>query len=91
VKIWDASTGKLLRDLTKHKQAVYTLSFSPDGRYLVTGGYDCRVIVWNVKDGTVARHYKGGSGIFEVAWNSRGDRVAATFAQNQVGVFDFRM
>jgi WD40 repeat protein len=47
VRVWDASSGKLLSTLTEHTAAVTGLAFSPDGRWLVTGGLDARVILWH--------------------------------------------
>jgi WD40 repeat protein len=38
VCIWDATTGKLLGQLAGHAKGVGSMAFSPDGRYLATGG-----------------------------------------------------
>ena len=32
--LWDAATGKLLRELSGHKGSVVSVAFSPDGRTL---------------------------------------------------------
>jgi len=37
------------------------------------------------------KSYRGGGGIFEVAWNKEGDRLAACITNNTVTVLDFRM
>lgn len=47
VRVWDASSGKLLSTLTEHTAAITSLAFSPDGRWLATGGLDARVILWH--------------------------------------------
>ncbi|KAI3647184.1 hypothetical protein MP228_007405 [Amoeboaphelidium protococcarum] len=91
VKIWSAETGQCIHNLAKHKQSVYTLSYSPDGRLIASGGYDGRVIVWSARDGTVVRHYKGQSGIFDCNFSPDGNFVAATFAGNTACIFDIRM
>ena len=36
VKLWDVATGKNTATLLDHKRSVYHLTFSPDGRYLVS-------------------------------------------------------
>jgi len=91
VKIWDVEAGKSLHTLTRHREPVYSLAFSPDGKYLASGSFDQRLYIWSVKDGSLVRSYKGGGGIFEVSWNREGDRLAACLTNNSVCVLDFRM
>src|SRR5208282_4869281 len=40
VKLWDAETGKELRNLKDHIDAVFSVAFSPDGRRLASGAQD---------------------------------------------------
>ncbi|GAB4140435.1 MAG: hypothetical protein Tsb009_09750 [Planctomycetaceae bacterium] len=37
VRIWDANSGKLVKELSGHKRHVYNIAFHPDGKHLVTG------------------------------------------------------
>jgi transducin (beta)-like 1 len=39
-RLWDADTGACLKVFTHHKKPIYAISFSPDGRWLATGGGD---------------------------------------------------
>lgn len=45
--------------LSGHKGAVQTLSVTPDGQVLVTGGDDGTVRLWNVADGQASRAIEG--------------------------------
>lgn len=39
-RLWDATTGECLKSISDHKRAIYTLKFSHDGVYFVTGSGD---------------------------------------------------
>ena len=39
-RLWDADTGTCLQVFTHHKKPIYAISFSPDGKWLATGGGD---------------------------------------------------
>uniref|UniRef100_T1JIA5 Anaphase-promoting complex subunit 4 WD40 domain-containing protein n=1 Tax=Strigamia maritima TaxID=126957 RepID=T1JIA5_STRMM len=44
----------------------------------------------NVLTGNLVHSYKGTGGIFEVCWNSRGDKVGASASDGSVFVLDLR-
>ncbi|XP_011307856.1 WD repeat-containing protein 18 [Fopius arisanus] len=48
VFIWQTSTGKLLKTLARHYQAVTCLKFSSDGSHLATAGQDGLVFIYSV-------------------------------------------
>lgn len=48
-RIWNAVDGSCLRVLQNHDEAVYCVAWSPLGRWIATGGLDCRVFVWDVE------------------------------------------
>ncbi|KAG0054883.1 hypothetical protein BGZ83_010221 [Gryganskiella cystojenkinii] len=80
VRLWDANNGDCLRVLSRHTEAVYTVAFNPAGTYIATGSPDHTINIWKVQDGTLAKTYQGEGGIFEVDWNSTGDKLAACVA-----------
>lgn len=87
IRLWDITTSKCVRELRQHTQAVYSVKFSPDAKYLASGAFDGRIIVWNVEDGSVVRTFRSTSGAFEVAWNSSGTKIAAAYSKALVCLF----
>jgi WD40 repeat protein len=64
--------------------------FNPSPRWLATGSFDKKMHIWSVDDGQLVKSYQGDGGIFEVAWNREGDKVAACFSNKTVCVVDLR-
>jgi WD40 repeat protein/tRNA A-37 threonylcarbamoyl transferase component Bud32 len=51
IHLWDARTGQILRTFRGHSYRVMTIAFSPDGKSLASGGYDERILIWDVDSG----------------------------------------
>ncbi|MCC7208550.1 MAG: hypothetical protein IT323_14675, partial [Anaerolineae bacterium] len=64
VLIWDVETGEQLAALRGHTGRVRALSAGPEGRTLLTGGFDSALILWNIDlespaFGTEIRRFSG--------------------------------
>ncbi|KAI8985989.1 WD40-repeat-containing domain protein [Pilobolus umbonatus] len=88
VRIWDALKGTCLHVLQNHKEAVYSISFSPDARLLASGSFDELLNVWDAKEGTLKKTFKANGGIFEVHFNKTGDKLAACTSNKQVVILN---
>ena len=51
VHLLDAATGKLVRDVSSHKEGVTDVLFSADGKHLISAGRDTCVRICQVADG----------------------------------------
>jgi WD40 repeat protein len=81
VKIWDVTTGTMLRELTDFRDSLETVDFSPDGRLLATGEEDSGIIkIWDVRtwhEQAVLTHEQLAKGIKTVAFSPDGKYFAA--------------
>jgi WD40 repeat protein len=51
VKLWDLSSSEPPKDVANHAKSVYSVAFSPDGKWLASCGEDdSRIRVWNVAE-----------------------------------------
>ena len=49
IEIWDARSGRQLKTLVGHANALSLLKFSPDGKQLVSSDFKGHVFEWNTK------------------------------------------
>ncbi|KAK9141214.1 hypothetical protein Scep_010895 [Stephania cephalantha] len=60
VRIWDAETGKLLKESdkeTSHSKAISSLSKSADGSHFLTGSLDKSAKLWDIRTLTLIKTY----------------------------------
>jgi WD40 repeat protein len=94
VKIWDSSTGELVRTLGDHRKAVCDIAFGPDARYLASADDDGAVSVQNVKSGQTAHSFRTRGGAASVAfrpdgrWLAAGDGVAFDREGSHITLWD---
>jgi RNA polymerase sigma factor (sigma-70 family) len=82
VHLWDADTGKQVRELTQVGPAA--LAFAPDGKTLATGGWDNHLVLWEVATGRNLRTLQAAKGpaiVDAVAFSPDG-RLLATGHHN---------
>jgi Tol biopolymer transport system component len=63
VHLFDAQTGELLRSFGNHPDNVWTVAWSPDGKFLCSGGRaDLTLHVWDPKTGDELKPFEGHQG-----------------------------
>jgi WD40 repeat protein len=78
IRIHDLETGEIIKLLKGHTQPVCDLDFSPDGRYIASGGFDEAVRIWDVEAGQeVLKLQEPTDTIYSVQFSPHGTHVAA--------------
>lgn len=49
IYIWDVETGENITTFYGHTSDIQTLTYSPDGTLLVSGGFDGTLLIWDMK------------------------------------------
>ncbi len=62
LKLWNASTGEVLRTLAGHRGGVLGCAVSPDGSWIVSASADTTLKLWNASTGEVLHTLGGGAG-----------------------------
>lgn len=88
---WEAGAVRALRQIDGHRGGVWGLDFSPDGRQIVTGGWDGTVRLWRVPEGTALGTLEvNGGNVLSVAFSHDGTTVASTGSSEAVRLWQVR-
>ncbi|KAH8822239.1 WD40-repeat-containing domain protein [Flagelloscypha sp. PMI_526] len=88
VRIWDAESGKQLRQLDGHVQEVTAVAFSPDANCVVSGSYDGTVCIWNAESGKMLQQLEGHTrAVTSVAFSFDGKLVVTASHDETVSVW----
>jgi WD40 repeat protein len=88
LRLWDVASGRVIARLEGHKGSVRSLAFSPNGRYLVSGGDDTEARIWDGRTGRELRslgHFANGIGSVACSADSA---LVAIGDRKQAQVFD---
>ena len=58
-RLWDATTGQLIRVFMGHIAQILAVAFSADGRYVITGSEDKTARLWDASTGQQVRIFEG--------------------------------
>jgi sugar lactone lactonase YvrE len=89
VWIWNVADWTLVRTIEGHKDAIYSLAISADGKQFATGSYDQKITLWNLDDGKALRTFEGhNAAVFGVAFRPDGKVLASVSADRTLKLWD---
>ncbi len=89
IRLWEVSSGGLVRVLEGHKGSVYFVAFSPDGRLLASGSSDNTIRLWDVATGRLLRVLEGHkSNVNSVAFSPDGRILASGSSDHTIRLWD---
>jgi len=88
----DAAAGggaTLLKTLVGHKDCIYSVAWSPDGKLLASGSYDKMVKLWDVATGQEVKNLQDHiDAVFAVAFSPDGKYLASGSQDRSVKIWD---
>src|SRR5262245_29345835 len=88
----EKSGTQIVATFKGHTEPVYSVTFTPDGKYLATGSFDNTIKLWDVTSGKEAKTYGGPNGhqkmVMCVAISPDGQLLASGSIDNNLKVWD---
>jgi WD40 repeat protein len=89
----DKGAPGVVATLKGHSEAIYSVAFSPDGKYVVSGSGDRSVKVWDSASGKEIKSFGGAAGhqnlVLSVAVSNDGSLIASGGSDNTAKIWDF--
>ncbi|CAO3626997.1 unnamed protein product [Cunninghamella echinulata] len=86
IRVIDIQTYKVVREFWGHRNRITDLTFSPDGRWLVSSSLDATVRTWDLPTGTMVDIFKVDNVVTSLTFSPTGEFLATAHVDN-VGIF----
>lgn len=89
VRLWNLQMQQVERTFDGHRDMVYGVAISRDGKQLASGSYDRRAILWDVATGKPIHTLEGHNGaIYDVAFSPNGKLLATASGDATVKIWN---
>jgi tRNA A-37 threonylcarbamoyl transferase component Bud32 len=89
VRLWNLQTGEEVHCFKGHREGLWCTVISPDGRYILSAGFDSVLRLWDTQTGTEIRRFNGHTEhVTCVAFSPDGRRVLSTSNDKTIRLWD---
>ncbi|KAM5192789.1 LOW QUALITY PROTEIN: WD repeat-containing protein 36 [Mantella aurantiaca] len=86
INVFDIETRKLVRRFPGHNGKINDMTYSPDGRWLMTASMDCTIKVWDFPSGCLIDCFLLDSAVVSLSMSPSGDFLATAHV-DELGIF----
>ncbi|SPO02533.1 uncharacterized protein DNG_05206 [Cephalotrichum gorgonifer] len=89
INVWDHDSGACIQTLKGHSSSVYSVTFSPDGRQIISGSVDRTIKIWDRNSGACMQTLKGHGGlVLSVTFSPDGRQIISGSVDRTVKIWD---
>lgn len=89
VYIWDSKTKSKIIELRGHKNWVFCLTFSSNGKYLATGSMDNTIKIWDTESWELLNTLRGhNNSLFHLSFFSNDELLVSSARDNSIMIWD---
>lgn len=88
VKLWNATTGKLINTLIEKDVGVGCITFSPDGKTFAAGGMDGTMCWWDLESGSNVKTFTGFTDVWDAIEFSPDGKTIAISNYNDISLWN---
>lgn len=89
MKLWDFTTGEVLRVFTGHDRGLACVQYSPSGKLIATGSNDKAVKIWDAETGICLRTLEGHTDLVRsLAFDETTRRIVSASYDRTLRVWD---
>ncbi|XP_068103463.1 WD repeat-containing protein 36 [Hyperolius riggenbachi] len=86
IHVFDTETRKLVRRFVGHNAKINDMTYSPDGRWLMTASMDCTIKVWDFPSGCLIDCFLLDSAVVSLTMSPTGDFLATAHVDD-LGIY----
>ena len=91
LKIWDAKTGKELKNISENLPSLISASFSPDGKKIIFNSYDNDEFwVWDTEKEEMQTFVSHNFGIQSASFSPNGQHIVSAYNDNTIRIWEMQ-